>query len=169
MDVILHACNGKWLMFHFTSFREIRVYKESWNCTSWSKKWCNSSHLLNVFVKLFLLINLNKGLIWIILSLISVIRTRYYCWKTHSINFKIWLVKVCYRWRHMYDQCIYATVGYLMRRSDTHKTFSVHSWFKYCVKDTNCQYFRWDHGNEVKWLAAKGAKFIWNGSTLALF
>ena len=111
-------------------------------------------------------VNLNIGLIWTILSLISMFRILYWCWKTQSINFKNWLVKVCYRWRHMYDQCIYATVGYLMSRSDAHITFSVHSWCKYCVKDTNCQYFRCDHGNEVKWLAAKGAKFIWNGSTL---
>ena len=44
----------------------------------------------------------------------------------------------------------YATVGCLMRRSDAHITFSVHSWCIYYVKDTNCQYFQWDHGNEVK-------------------
>ena len=148
------TCCGKHLEYHPTSWRGIRVYKGSWNYTSWSKKLRKSSHF-QISLESSLGVNLNEGLIWIILSLISVFRIRYYCWKTQSNTSKIWLVKICYRWRHMYDQCIHATVGYLMRR--------------YYVKDTNCQYFQRDHGNEVKWLPAQGAKFFWNGSTLALF
>ena len=40
---------------HFTNIRELRVYKESRNCTSWSKSWHMSSHIKKVFVKSFII------------------------------------------------------------------------------------------------------------------